>query len=501
MNPHVDLYLHQRTSVEAGMLAIGAGRDSGLIVLPTGAGKTIVVMTLGRRLAWPMLFLVHRDRLIQQAVAAAARAWPEASVGVIQAERDEWGPTLFGPAPDLVIGAVQSLHPRRLERIPRDRFGLLAVDEAHHAPSSSWSRILAHFQSKFRLGVTATPKRLDGRGLVEWFGQEPLYSYSIFQAIKDRVLVPVDSKEIKTELDLSAIAVRGDFSQEQLARQVNTPSRNAKIVEAYQLHGQGRRAVAFCVDVNHCDSLAQHFAEAGLRAAAVHSQMLDDADAILDAFARGELDVVATCEMLTEGFDDPGVSCLLMTRPTMSRALYIQMIGRGLRQAARKTDCLVIDFTDNAGRHKLACSLNLFGKRKPEEPSAKAASDRDPDRPVAVPVDVPVLSWSLQESCPWPGLPTLADYVSVFPWDDEAASDNQRRYLQRFGVQVSGSLTKGEAGYLIDRCQEYEATFPAPATSWQREYLEQAGLWTEGMGKRQASQLIGSLKGQRGQPC
>lgn len=489
----IELWPHQLASIEAVILAIEAGLKHGLIVLPTGVGKTGMALSLARRLNWDVLFLVHRDRLVTQTVNAAARFWPEATVGVIQAERDEWGPDLFGSAPKLVVAAVQSLHERRLLAMPRRRFGLVIADEAHHAPSPSWARILDHFEARFRLGITATPQRLDKKGLAGWFGQEALYSYSIHRAIEEEFLARVDSRSVPTQVDLSSVEGRRDLSPEALAKLVNTPSRNAQVVEAYQEFAAPRRAIAFCVDVSHCEALAQRFANAGLRSAAVHSKSLEDQDEVLDAFAAGRLDVVCSCEVLTEGFDDPGVSCILMARPTMSRSLYIQMVGRGLRKAPGKRDCLVIDFTDNHAKHKLACSLDLFG-RKGQGGAAATPDYRDADTPPAVQPDLPVVSWQLAESCPWPALPSLTEYLPLFPWDEEPATDGQVRYLTGFGVKVGGSLTKGEACYLIDRCKEFEATFPRPATEAQQRYLERAGLWQEGMGRRQASVLIGNLK-------
>lgn len=493
----MSLWPHQNASIKAATLAIAAGQRSGMIVLPTGAGKTATVLSLGRELDLPMLFLVHRDRLAQQTRAAAKKWWPEASAGLIQRERDEWSGDLFHGAPKLVIASVQTLHQeRRLFPIPQNRFGIVVADEAHHAPSASWSRILEWFRPKFLLGVTATPKRLDKKGLDGWFGKEPLYSYSIFQAIADGVLCPVDSRSVETNIDLEAVeAAHGEFRAAQLAKAINLPSRNQKIVEAYQQHAGGRRAIAFCVDVDHCEALAQHFANAWLRAAAVHSKMLDDPDAILDAFAAGKLDVLTSCEVLTEGFDDPGVSCVLMCRPTMSRALYIQMVGRGLRRADGKADCLVIDFTDNHTKHKLAQSQDLFGKKKKfgtAESLEPAEKEKEGDGLQGL--DVPVLSWKVKDQCPWPEMPTLDNYVSLFPWDDKPASNGQLKYLASFGVQVGQKLTKGEATWLLDRCKEYESTFPKPATPAQRRCLEQAGLWSNGMSRSQASALITNLK-------
>jgi superfamily II DNA or RNA helicase len=481
----------QLASIDGVQLAIAAGEKEGLVVLPTGTGKTIMSMALSRRLGLPTLFLCHRDRLIQQTVKAASVAWPEAEVGVIQGERDEWGRGLFG-VPSLVVASVQSLYEKRLLRIPRDRFGFVIADECHRAATVGWTRILEWFQPAFRLGMTATPQRLDGKGLAPLFGREPVYAYSLFQAIADEMLVQVDSREIDTRIDLSKLAVVNDFVLSKLADAVNTPERNGMIVDAYVEHGQGRRAIAFCVDVEHAIKLADAFNALGIAAASVSSKQSGEInDQVLDDFAAGKYQVVTNCEVLTEGFDDPGVSCLLMARPTMSRALYIQMVGRGLRLHPDKVDCRVIDFTDNCKKHKLACSTDLFGRHKAGKATATSLAAGTPAAPASQgPLSTPILSWKIKGSNPWPELPDLENYESIFPWDDDPATSAQIKAVKAFGLEVGRSLTKGEASYLIDRCKEFESTFPTPASVRQRYYLEQCGLWTDGMSKRQASAMI-----------
>lgn len=496
MNDPVQLWPQQLAAIEAVQLGITSGLAAGSVILPTGTGKTGTVLSLARRLGWRTLFLVHRDRLIKQTIAAAGRFWPEATAGIVKGGYDEWDHTLFGGRPDLVVASVQSLHERRLQRMPRDLFGLVVVDEAHHAASPSWARIIERFHSRFRLGVTATPVRLDGKGLATWFGREPLYSYSLFQAIADGRLAQVDSRRVDTKIDLSKLDIVNDFVLSKLADAVNTPERNGQVVDAYIEHGGNRRAVAFCVDVAHCIKLADAFSALGIPAVAIHSKNGEDAnDRLLDEFAAGKYQVATNCEVLTEGFDDPGISCLLMARPTMSRALYIQMIGRGLRLAPGKTTCLAIDFTDNCEKHKLACSTDLFGRQakgRSQAGPAEWADETTDEKADESPLSTPILSWKLKGSNPWPELPSLDNYESLFPWDDEPSSDAQMRLVKSFGLEIGRRLTKGEAGYLIDRCKEFDATFPTPATAKQRAYLEYAGLWRDGMTKRQASVLIGA---------
>jgi superfamily II DNA or RNA helicase len=509
----VELWNHQAAAIEQVILSAASGVVSGLIVLPTGAGKTATSLTLARTLAVPTLFLVHRTKLMNQAIVAAARYWPEASVGVIAGERDEWaGGTLLDPRPpDWVVGMVPTLRQSRLERIPRDRFGLIICDECHHAPSAQWQTVLDYFQPGFLLGVTATPERADGAGLEKVFGRKPLFTYALPQAIADGVLCPIESMAIRTQVDLDTATnasgteimvptASDDFPLQTLAAAVDTAERNAMVVDAHRKHGGDRRAIAFAVDVAHARHLTEAFTAAGVRATYVAGEMGADAvEEVLDQFSQGQWQVVCSCDLLTEGFDDPGVSLLLMARPTKSRSLYMQMVGRGLRRAPGKTNCLVIDFTDNSRNHKLVCSLDLRGRNREASEAEPAERTEEPaaNRPAVI---VPVVSWELETICPWPELPSLVGYRPLQPWHHDPASPGQIKYLRALGLGDFPGMTKGQAAHLIDQAEQYEASFPTPPTERQRGYLQTHDLWRDGMSRRQASQLIGWHKGSQRSP-
>jgi superfamily II DNA or RNA helicase len=491
----VELWPHQKAAINAVHLAVRAGRAGGLVVLPTGTGKTGFALSLARQLAVPTLFLVHRDELWQQTVSAAARFWPEAgATGVVCNGRNDW------TGRQLVAAMVPTMAAGKAEAMPRDHFGLVIVDECHHAPAATWMKVLDHFTPGFLLGLTATPQRHDGKGLAARFGREPLYSYSLFQAIKDGRLCQVKPMRVTTETSLEVLAAAGDgeegYSPQKLSAVINTPQRNLLAVDTYRRLAGGRRAVAFCADAPHARALARAFQDSGVPCRPVLGTTHRDARReLLDQFAAGDLKVVCNVEVLTEGFDDPGIDCLLMLRPTESRGLYLQMVGRGLRLLAGKEDCLVIDFVDLTSKHKLVSVLDLLGRQKEPKAEPKAAGPRreapDPPPPAN---ELPIVSWRLESVCPWPEMPSLEGYAPSSKWQDEPASDGQFRFLAALGLAAREGLTKGEASYLIDRAQEYEAAFPVPATPKQRYLLQQEGLWTEGMSKRQASSLIGQLK-------
>jgi superfamily II DNA or RNA helicase len=491
----VTLWPHQEAAIQATRLAILARHTSGLVILPTGTGKTGFALSLGRRLDVPMLFLVHRDELTLQTVRAAERFWPEAAAAAIEAGTGNWDvPDVFkGRVPDLVVAMVPSLV-NRLYAIDRERFGLVIADEAHLAVAPTWSKVLDHFCPGFTLGITATPERLDGQGLASRFGREPVYYYPLRQAIADGRLVQVVPRSVQTRHNLDAVETdaQGDLREGQLAKAVNTEERNELVVRAYERYAAGRRAVAFCADVDHALFLDLIFKSHGIASEAIVGYMnRQQRRFLLAEFAAGRLQVLTTCEVLTTGFDDPGLSCILMARPTASRSLYIQMVGRGLRLAEGKTDCLLIDFVDNDQTHKLVCSLDLLGRQAGLAP--KSDSGHEPvqygPRP-DISSEAPIVSWHLETSCPWPLLPTLEGYEPAAAWQNTPASAAQVRLLVRLGMRPGRDLTKGEASHLISRAMEYEAAFPPPATGWQKCFLLARGLWQEGTSRRQAARLI-----------
>jgi superfamily II DNA or RNA helicase len=489
----IALWPHQRAAITAVRHAIDEGRRSGLVVAPTGSGKTVTYLTLARELNRPTLVLVHRDELVRQATGAAAAVWPEAPAGVVQGARDDW------EGRRLVVASVPWLQPPRLERMPPGQFGLVIADEVHHLPAPMWSAAVAHFEPGFLLGLTATPDRLDGRGLAPWFGPEPVFTYAVQKAVADGVLVPVRQLAVRTGTCLDDVAVQnGDFASAALSAAVSTAGRNRAVVEAYLAHAAGRRAVAFAVDRAHVEQLVGAFRAAGVRAEGITGNLpLGERRRVLADFAGGELAVLVNCEICTEGFDDPGIGCVIMARPTRSRGLYQQCVGRGLRTCPQegKADCLVLDITDNCDRHKLVTATDLFGTEPiPATPIPVPLAEDTvavPEEPEEAGADGPVF-WECEEVPPWPSLPSLAGYRSEEAWHDDPATGRQSAALGRFGLRVTCALTKGEASHLLGQCVAHSER--EPATPRQEYALRRAGCWEPGLTKREASRRISLLR-------
>jgi superfamily II DNA or RNA helicase len=327
--------------------------------MATGTGKTVVFAELARivRHVGRTLVLAHREELVLQAQAKIQ------AVG-LRAEL-EMADHHAGPNADAVVASVQTLaRPGRLRAFPPDAFALVVVDEAHHAAADSYGSILAHFETAKVLGVTATPDRLDKAGLDLVFDTVAL-RYEIHDAIREGYLVPVRQQTVVVEgFDLSTVrTLAGDLSTHDLAEILAREEILQRIASPLAELAGDRPTLAFM------PSVAGAYALAGVlrRYSAHRVETLDGESpaeqrhATLRAFERGEVGCLVNCSLFTEGFDAPRIACVALARPTKSRALYAQMIGRGTRLMPGKTDLLVIDFAGNAGRHMLVTPADVLG--------------------------------------------------------------------------------------------------------------------------------------------
>jgi len=354
---------YQQEAVNAVLSEYRNGVTRQLVVIPTGGGKTVVFAYIAKLLGYPTLVLAHRDELVRQAADKFGMVWPEASVGIVKAqENDHQGR-------DVVVASVQTLsREERLSRFSSERFGFLVVDEAHHAVAPTYLRVFDRlgFMSgdpgKLLLGVTATGFRGDGIGLGRVF-EKITFQRSVVALIKAGYLVDVRALAVRSQVDISEVAIRGgDFDEKELGVVLNTPARNEIVVKAYLEHAAGRRAIAFTADVQHAKDLAAAFRDCGVSAEPVWGGMpYSDRVEVLRRFAAGEVRVVTNCGVLTEGVDIPATDCIIMARPTRSKVLYMQMLGRGLRLYPGKEDCLVIDVCDNYARNDALTLPTLFG--------------------------------------------------------------------------------------------------------------------------------------------
>lgn len=334
------------------------------VVLPTGAGKTVVFANLISELLPQMngrraLVIAHREELIEQAAAKVRAVRPDLRVGVVKAERDEHQDA------DVIVASIQTLAVER-RRQAIENIGVVIVDECHHAAAPSYMTVLDHFGAWRGLpvaGFTATMTRADG-GLADVW-QEVVFTLDILEMIEDGYLCDVRGKRVIVEgLDLDTVKTRaGDLQDGQLGQALEDSDAGPVVAKAYQEHAAGRAGVIFTPTVATAQSMAEAFTATGIPAAAVWGDMpRDDRAATLDAYRRGDVQVLSNCMVLTEGFDAPWTSCAVIARPTKSAGLYCQMAGRALRLFDGKKDALILDVMGASTRHKLASIVDLTGR-------------------------------------------------------------------------------------------------------------------------------------------
>lgn len=354
---------YQKQALESVCAQYAQGVKRQLIAMPTGSGKTVVFANLPSRLPLngQMLVLAHRDELLEQA-AEKIRHWnPDLSISIEQADQ------YADPEADVIIASVATLGrkvSKRRERFDWSHITKLVVDEAHHATASTYRIVIDEFQraggNRLLLGVTATPNRSDGTPLAEVFDQI-VFTYSMRQAITDGWLCDVIGMRVDTDTSLDSVhTVAGDFNQGELAETVNNPERNQLVVKTWLENAADRQTIVFTVDIQHAVDLAALFQAYGVKCEAVWGTDSQRAEKI-ERHKRGVTTVLANCGVLTEGYDDPTVSCILLARPTKSTLLFQQMIGRGTRLCEGKSNCLVIDVVDTTSRHSLATLPSLLG--------------------------------------------------------------------------------------------------------------------------------------------
>lgn len=371
----------------------------------TGGGKTVLFCDIIKDRGNRALILAPRQELIHQAARKMHRIDSTLRVGV------EYGNNIANDFCDVVVGSPQSLGTergkKRLERL--GDFGTIILDEFHHARASTWVSILEQQgfpcdgslvspEGKLLLGVTATLGRTDGEPLGH-IAEEVVYSYGIRDAIEDGYLVDIRPYRIITETSLDGIQIqRGasggdekDYSEKELAKRINNERRNELILNGYLQHAKGKKTVIFCVNLAHVAALTVLFAQAGIRAEGLTKDTTDaERRGMLYRFENGETDVIINCMVLTEGYDFPGIECIIMARPTKSQLLFVQQLGRGLRTycdidsvetkeerlnliaSSPKPYLLLLDIVDNCSKNSPVMLPMLFGLNPNLETNGKA---------------------------------------------------------------------------------------------------------------------------------
>lgn len=476
------------------------GHTRTLLVLPTGTGKTIVFASVAAdqvRAGDRVLILAHRGELLEQAADKLQR-----STGLVSAvEKAE--STCLDSWFRVVVGSVQTLQrTARLERFPHDYFGTIIIDEAHHAITDGYRRILDYFGDAKVLGVTATPDRGDMRNLGEVF-DSLAYEYKLTDAIKEGYLCRILAQTVPLQLDISSVTLSGgDYAVADLGTALDPYLE--QIAAEMARRCKSRKTVVFLPLIKTSQKFRDLLNAHGFRAAEVNGQSEDRGEVLAD-FDAGKYNVLCNSMLLTEGWDCPSVDCVVILRPTKVRSLYSQMVGRGTRLSPGKTDLLLLDFLWMTDRHELCRPADLVCEDRAvarqmtetlaesgcpediEEAAAQASEDVVAQREEALAkqlaeqrrkkaklVDPLQYEMSIQAE-------DLSGYVPAFGWEAGPPSDKQTAALEKLGILPDAVESAGKAALLLDRLNKRRdegLTTPKQIRCLEKYGFQHVGTWS-----------------------
>lgn len=492
-----------------------------LVVLPTGCGKTIVFAKVAEdcvRQGYRVLILAHRGELLEQ---AADKIKKSTNLGCATEKAEQ---TCLGSWFRITVGSVQSMQrEKRLSQFSEDYFNVIIIDEAHHCISDGYQKVLQHFPSAKVLGVTATPDRGDMRNLGEFF-ESLAYEYTLPKAIREGYLSPIKAMTIPLQLDLSGVSIQsGDFKAGDIATALDPYLH--QIADEMMKYCRDRKTVVFLPLVKTSQKFKEILNEKGFKAAEVNGESKDRAE-VLEAFDKGEYNVLCNSMLLTEGWDCPSVDCVIVLRPTKVRSLYSQMVGRGTRLCEGKSHLLLLDFLWHTERHELCHPADLICEKKEvarkmtenlegtagcpmdlEEAERKASEDVIAEREESLAkqlqemrtrkkklVDPLQFEMSIQAE-------DLSGYVPAFGWEMAPPSDKQKQELEKRGILPDEIDNAGKANLILDRLhkrQEEGLTTPKQIRCLEKYGFQHVGTWTFEAGKNMIDRIAAC--GWRGAP-
>ena len=470
-----------------------------LIVLGTGCGKTIIFSNIAKKRVEAgdrVLILAHRGELLTQAADKLKMATG------LNSALEKADSSCIGSPEKVVVGSIQSLsRDERLWQFPRDYFGTIIVDEAHHCMSNSYQKVLNYFSEAYVLGVTATPDRGDMKELGDYF-DTLAYEYGMLPAIKDGWLCPIKAQTIPLKIDISDVGISaGDFSTGELGDALDPYLKEISSVMAK--YCKGRKTIVFTPLIKTSKKLCEYLQTDGFNAAEVNGESKNRKE-ILQDFEDGMYDVVCNSMLLTEGFDSPAVDCIVCLRATKSKSLFAQIVGRGTRLYPGKDHLLLLDFlwlTRRVGLchpSSLVCSNANVATEMDEmytkggdpfdlfEMERKATASVEKKREASLAAMLAALRKR-------PG--TIADPLqfassigalgifnepAVFKWEMKKPTKKQLDFLKAQAIDVEKITTKGQAskmiGLIIERRNKGYST-PKQIRLLERMGFDRVGTW------------------------
>lgn len=436
------------------------GWSKGVVVMPTGTGKTILSALDAQRMGGRVLFLVHRLDILAQSMDAYRKVWGKLNEGLLT------GVETYNERDCQVLFASKDTlrQPEVLARYAPDYFDYLVVDEVHHGQSPSYQEILRHFRPRFMLGMTATPDRTDRKDIFELFDYNKVYEIPLSEVIERGYLVPFTYIGLTDDIDYTRIRFQNNrYRVDDLERQLIIPERNKAILDAYldPTKGAGDKAIGFCVSIAHADRMAEYFSEQGVAAAAVYSGK-PDRDEIIARFRNDELQIVFTVDLFNEGMDFPNVRVLLFLRPTESKTVFLQQLGRGLRLCSGKDRVRVLDFI---GNYKRANQIRKYLSKKSK---VEIGSDQNGRRTKKV-----VYEYST-------GCEVVFDEIveEILNRQDASELEVDRDDLKESYFALAETLQRKPTKQDLDE-NEYPSRYYVQAWGTWRNFLQDVGEYTE----------------------
>ena len=476
----MELRPYQKDAVKSVIQHWGDGERRLLISLPTGCGKTIIFADVAQKVSnsGRVLVLAHRDELLQQAEDKIYR------ITGMPCAYEKAGDSAVDSLLPITVGSVQTLmNPRRLERFSPDHYRTIIVDEAHHALSDSYQRVLEYFNDANVLGVTATPDRGDKRNLAQYF-DALVYEYPLKSAVKEGHLCPITAKMIGMEIDLSKVRTSmGDYTDRSLDEALDPYLED--IARTIASDYADRKTVVFLPLIATSQRFRDYLERYGMSAAEVNGNSPDRKEILRD-FEAGRYQILCNSMLLTEGWDCPSVDCIVVLRPTKIRSLYVQMVGRGMRPAPGKKNLLLLDFLWMTQHHSLVCKpSSLFGKDEETRQrvdemmmqedflnllDAEDQAERDivTEREKALAEELRKMKARKSkiinplEFITVIGDYDLSSYVPTFDWELQPVSEKQAITLEKFYINPEQVQNKGVASQILnvlfDRSKKHLAT-------------------------------------------
>ena len=347
----LELRDHQQAALSNLQTMRDQGESIAMLFHATGTGKTVTAVSDAKRLGERTLFLAHTKELITQAQDTFNEIWDKADAGLYVAEQKDKDAYV-------VCSSIQSIS-RNLEEFKPNDFGYVIIDECHHGAADTYRKVLSYFRPEFTLGLTATPDRADGESILEDF-KNVAHKLDLKEAVELGELVPIRCIRVKTNVDLSTVRINGiNYYSQDLESKLFVPERNKLLAETYINYVKNKKTVVFCASVRHATEISELFKQQGIKSEAVSGSLKStERKRILDQFENGDTRVLCACDLLNEGWDSPKTEVLFMARPTLSKTLYVQQLGRGMRKAEGKECLMVFDFIDNANLFNMPYSLH-----------------------------------------------------------------------------------------------------------------------------------------------